>query len=191
MRKAEHGQLHVALVEVTVTSQVVGYLRKLPGGEIVDSVELDLPPQTLPTRAVQFTLTPESLAAAGISDANLPGALHAAEHAMIGMLPLVATCDRWDIGGLSTNLHADTGLPTIYVYDGYPGGAGFADRGFEAFAEWVAATHEAVSSCGCEKGCPSCVQSPKCGNGNEPLDKAGAVTILDVIGRAADVSGRN
>ncbi|MFT3898895.1 MAG: DEAD/DEAH box helicase [Gordonia sp. (in: high G+C Gram-positive bacteria)] len=179
----DRGALRVALVEVEVTSQVVGYLRKLHSGEILDSVELDLPPQTLPTRAVQYTLTPEALAGVGITDVNLPGALHAAEHAMIGMLPLVATCDRWDIGGLSTNIHADTGLPTVYVYDGYPGGAGFADRGYEAFAEWVAATHEAVASCGCEKGCPSCVQSPKCGNGNEPLDKAGAIAVLDLISR--------
>ncbi|MFT4201401.1 DEAD/DEAH box helicase [Gordonia sp. (in: high G+C Gram-positive bacteria)] len=183
IREWDRGPLHVGLVEVEVTSQVVGYLRKLHSGEILDSVELDLPPQTLPTRAVQYTLTPEALAGAGITDVNLPGALHAAEHAMIGMLPLVATCDRWDIGGLSTNIHADTGLPTVYVYDGYPGGAGFADRGYEAFDEWVRATHEAVSSCGCEKGCPSCVQSPKCGNGNEPLDKAGAIAVLELLGR--------
>ncbi|GED96571.1 DEAD/DEAH box helicase [Gordonia crocea] len=179
----DHGPLHVALVEATVTSQVIGYLRKLPGGEILDSVPLDLPPQTLPTRAVQYTLTPEALAEAGVTEVSLPGALHAAEHAMIGMLPLVATCDRWDIGGLSTNLHADTGLPTVYVYDGYPGGAGFADRGYEAFAQWVEATAAAVSGCACEKGCPSCVQSPKCGNGNEPLDKAGAIAVLTLIGR--------
>ncbi|RUP38741.1 MAG: DEAD/DEAH box helicase [Gordonia sp. (in: high G+C Gram-positive bacteria)] len=179
----DRGALHVALVEVTVTSQVVGYLRKLHSGEILDSVELDLPAQTLPTRAVQYTLTPEALAAVGVTDVNLPGALHAAEHAMIGMLPLVATCDRWDIGGLSTNIHPDTGLPTVFVYDGYPGGAGFADRGYAAFGEWVAATSEAVSSCGCEKGCPSCVQSPKCGNGNEPLDKSGAIAVLELIGR--------
>ena len=124
-----------------------------------------------------------ALAAVGVTEVNLPGALHAAEHAMIGMLPLVATCDRWDIGGLSTNIHPDTGLPTVFVYDGYPGGAGFADRGYAAFGEWVAATAEAVSSCGCEKGCPSCVQSPKCGNGNEPLDKAGAIAVLELIGR--------
>ncbi|GAB09462.1 putative ATP-dependent helicase [Gordonia araii NBRC 100433] len=181
LRRISHGALQVALVDVTVTSQVVGYLRKLHSGEILDAKELDLPPQTLPTRAVQYTLTPEALAGVRVTDANLPGALHAAEHAMIGLLPLVATCDRWDIGGLSTNLHADTGLPTVYVYDGYPGGAGFADRGYEAFAEWVAATHEAVSACGCESGCPSCIQSPKCGNGNEPLDKAGAVAVLELI----------
>ncbi len=178
-----YGPLRLALVEVTVTSQVVGYLRKLHTGEILDSVELDLPAQTLPTRAVRYTLTPEALAGAGITDVSLPGALHAAEHAMIGLLPLVATCDRWDIGGLSTNLHADTGLPTVYVYDGYPGGAGFADRGYEAFADWVGATAEAVSGCGCDTGCPSCVQSPKCGNGNEPLDKAGAIAVLELIGR--------
>ena len=110
----------------------------------------------------------------------MPGALHAAEHAAIGMLPLVATSDRWDVGGVSTALHPDTGEPTIMVFDGYPGGAGFAERGFAAFEAWVRATRDAVLGCRCATGCPACVQSPKCGNGNEPLDKAGAVTVLEL-----------
>ena len=148
---------------------------------MLDAVELDMPRQTLHTRAVMYTLTPESLAEVGIDATRLPGALHAAEHAAIGMLPLVATCDRWDIGGLSTNLHPDTGLPTVFVYDGYLGGAGFAERGYAQFATWIAATADAISECGCELGCPSCVQSPKCGNGNEPLDKAGALSVLRSI----------
>ena len=109
------------------------------------------------------------------------GSLHAAEHAAIGLLPLVATCDRWDIGGVSTALHPDTGLPTVFVYDGYDGGAGFADRGHRAIAEWLEATKDAISSCECPTGCPSCVQSPKCGNGNDPLDKAGAVAVLQIV----------
>ena len=109
-----------------------------------------------------------------------PGALHAAEHAAIGMLPLVATSDRWDVGGVSTALHPDTGEPTIMVFDGYPGGAGFAERAFGAFEAWVRATRDAVLGCPCATGCPACVQSPKCGNGNEPLDKAGAVTVLEL-----------
>ena len=110
----------------------------------------------------------------------MPGALHAAEHAAIGMLPLVATSDRWDVGGVSTAVHPDTAQPTIMVFDGYPGGAGFAERGFAAFETWVRATRDAVLGCACTTGCPACVQSPKCGNGNEPLDKAGAVTVLEL-----------
>ncbi|MFT4042832.1 MAG: DUF1998 domain-containing protein [Gordonia sp. (in: high G+C Gram-positive bacteria)] len=177
------GALTVCLVEVDVTHQVVGYLRTMLTGEVLDAVGLDMPRQTLHTRAVMYTLTPESLVDAGIADVDLPGALHAAEHAAIALLPLIATCDRWDIGGLSTNLHPDTGLPTVFVYDGYLGGAGFAERGYEAFATWIGATLEAVSSCRCERGCPSCVHSPKCGNGNDPLDKSGAVKVLSLIER--------
>ncbi|WP_168701595.1 DEAD/DEAH box helicase [Gordonia paraffinivorans] len=177
------GALTVAFVDVDVTHQVVGYLRTLRSGEVLDAVELDMPAQTLHTRAVMYTLTPEALADAGIDEPRLPGSLHAAEHAAIGLLPLVATCDRWDIGGVSTDLHPDTGLPTVFVYDGYMGGAGFAERGHAAFLTWIDATRDAVASCGCESGCPSCVQSPKCGNGNDPLDKDGAVTVLELVSR--------
>ncbi|MXP23724.1 DEAD/DEAH box helicase [Gordonia sp. HNM0687] len=177
------GDLTVSLVDVDVTHQVVGYLRTLLSGEVLDAVELDMPAQTLSTRAVMYTLTPESLAEAGVTIGDFPGALHAAEHAAIGLLPLVASCDRWDIGGLSTNQHPDTGLPTVFVYDGYMGGAGFADRGFATFDTWIAATRDAVASCRCESGCPSCVQSPKCGNGNDPLDKDGAIKVLTLLGR--------
>ncbi|GAB89045.1 DEAD/DEAH box helicase [Gordonia rhizosphera] len=175
--------LTVALVDVDVTHQVVGYLRTLLSGEVLDAVELDMPPQTLSTRAVMYTITPEALEEVGVTVGRFPGALHAAEHAAIGLLPLVASCDRWDIGGLSTNSHPDTALPTVFVYDGYLGGAGFADRGYAAFPTWIAATRDAVSSCRCESGCPSCVQSPKCGNGNHPLDKDGAIKVLTLIGR--------
>ena len=176
------GPLTVGLVEVDVTHQVVGYIRRLISGEVLDSVELDMPPQTLHTRAVMYTLTPESLIERGIDVTGFPGALHAAEHAAIGLMPLVAACDRWDIGGLSTDLHPDTGLPTVFVYDGHMGGAGFADRGYHMFGTWITATRDAVAACGCESGCPSCVQSPKCGNGNDPLDKDGAVAVLNLVG---------
>ncbi|PRX50546.1 DEAD/DEAH box helicase domain-containing protein [Prauserella shujinwangii] len=187
-----YGGVTVNLGDVAVTSQVVGYLRRLPSGEVLDQVPLDLPEQVLRTRAVWYTVSEELLrggserngrapGGAGLDPALVPGALHAAEHAAIGLLPLFATCDRWDIGGVSTAVHADTGEATVFVHDGHPGGAGFADRGFAAVVPWLAATREAIVSCECPAGCPSCVQSPKCGNGNEPLDKAGAVAVLDIV----------
>ena len=175
------GGVRVGLGPVEVTEQVVGYLRRRPGGELLDVIDLDLPLHTLHTRAVWYTVALDSLAAAGVPQALVPGALHAAEHAAIGLLPLFAGCDRWDIGGLSTALHADTGEPTVIVYDGYPGGAGFADRGHQVLAAWLTAVRDAVAGCPCEAGCPSCVQSPKCGNGNHPLDKDGAVTVLGLV----------
>ncbi|HLT85246.1 MAG TPA: DEAD/DEAH box helicase [Phototrophicaceae bacterium] len=164
---------------VEVTSRVTGYdRRRLPGLEIVGSYPLDLPERVLHTSAVWWAVDAEALAAVGVGADVLPGALHAAEHAAIGLLPIVATCDRWDLGGLSTAVHADTFMPTVFVHDAYPGGAGFAERGFRAAREWLRATLGAVAGCACTDGCPSCVQSPKCGNGNSPLDKAAAVRVL-------------
>ncbi|MGW5050595.1 DEAD/DEAH box helicase [Actinokineospora sp. NPDC004072] len=171
----------VCFGEVAVTSQVVGYLRRLPSGEVLDQIPLDLPPQTLNTRAVWYTLPESLLARSGILPPRIPGSLHAAEHAAIGLLPLIATCDRWDIGGVSTAWHPDTGHPTVFVHDGTPGGAGFAERGHTALTAWLTATLSAITACECPTGCPSCVQSPKCGNGNEPLDKEGATTVLRTV----------
>ncbi|MGP6175524.1 DEAD/DEAH box helicase [Corynebacterium sp. A21] len=173
--------LWVANVDVEVTDLVTGYVARMSDGTVLDSVPLEMPPQTLLTRAVAYTVDPLVLTAMGIQAADIPGALHAAEHAAIGMLPLLATCDRWDIGGVSTALHQDTGLPTVFVYDGHPGGAGFADTGFERFGTWIRATFDAVRACRCESGCPSCVQSPKCGNGNNPLSKSGALKLLGAL----------
>ncbi|MGZ4544724.1 MAG: DEAD/DEAH box helicase [Blastococcus sp.] len=167
---------------VDVTNQVVAYQRRRLGtGEVLAEFPLDLPARQLRTRAVWLTFDEQAVQRAEVDDAALPGSLHAAEHASIGILPLLATCDRWDLGGLSTALHPDTGEATIFVYDGHPGGAGFAERGFAVLRQWLTATRATVASCECESGCPSCVQSPKCGNGNDPLDKAGAVRILDVV----------
>ncbi len=224
--RVDYGGVKVFLGDVAVTSQVVGYLRRRPSGQVLDQVPLDLPEQKLETRAVWYTISDELIEApsatgndrspmpesgagtgrlsdigepgarapggAGLEPARIPGALHAAEHAAIGLLPLFATCDRWDIGGVSTALHADTGEATVFVHDGHPGGAGFADRGFAALVPWLAATREAIVSCECPAGCPSCVQSPKCGNGNDPLDKAGAVAVLDtVLGAVRHHGGRH
>ncbi len=174
------GPVTLGVVPVAVTNTVTGYLRRTLAGEVLDFVELDLPPQHLPTVAVMYTITPEALADNGIDPIRIPGSLHAAEHAAIGLLPLVASCDRGDIGGLSTAI-GPGGLPTVFVYDGHPGGAGFADRGYQQAAVWLGATLDAISACECPNGCPSCVQSPKCGNGNDPLDKMGAIAVLRTV----------
>jgi DEAD/DEAH box helicase domain-containing protein len=173
------GEVPACFGEVRVTRQVVGFQRKLASTqEVIAEVPLSLPPQTLTTRALWWLLPTSLLARARITPAVLPGAIHAAEHAAIGLLPLVATCDRWDVGGLSTPFHPDTGAATIFIYDGYPGGAGIAERGHRSGRRLLEATFETVRRCPCARGCPSCVHSPKCGNGNEPLDKQGAVALL-------------
>ena len=167
---------------VDVTTEVTGYQRKrIPDLQILGNETLDLPARTLRTTAVWWTAPTEVLAAAGVDAETAPGALHAAEHASIGLLPLLATCDRWDLGGLSTALHEDTGMATVFVHDAYPGGAGFAERGFRLGATWLRATREAIASCRCVSGCPACVQSPKCGNANNPLEKAAAIRLLDAV----------
>ena len=176
------GEARLTLGSVRVTHQVVSFLKRaVPSGEVIGEEPVDLPERLLQTTAVWWTLPDHVLAEAGLAAADLPGAAHAAEHASIGLLPLFATCDRWDIGGVSTALHADTGKLTVFVHDGHPGGAGFAERGFHAAAAWLRATREAIASCSCADGCPSCVQSPKCGNQNNPLDKAGAIALLDLL----------
>ncbi|RJU01002.1 DEAD/DEAH box helicase [Arthrobacter frigidicola] len=176
------GEVLVNFGDVLVTTQVVSFQRKaFASNEILGEEPLELGARDLFTKSVWFEIDNELLQKGGISAEELPGALHAAEHAAIGLLPLVASSDRWDIGGVSTALHADTGLPTIFVYDGHPGGAGFSERGFQAARVWLAATRDAIAACECSDGCPSCVQSPKCGNRNNPLSKAGAVRLLSLI----------
>lgn len=179
-QREQYESVTLGLVPVTVTHQVIGYLRKELSGEVIDFVELEMPPQTLDTMAAMYTITTEALRDNGIESQQIPGSLHAAEHAAIGLLPLVASCDRGDIGGLSTAI-GEAGLPTVFVYDGHPGGAGFAERGFFSAGSWLRATADAIESCECPQGCPSCVQSPKCGNGNDPLDKHGAVRVLRLV----------
>ena len=170
--------LELSFGRVSVTEQVVAYQKKaVADGSTLDVVPLDLPPTTFDTEAVWFVPRPHQLEGLEAMPLLL-SSLHAAEHSLIALLPLWAMCDRWDIGGLSTNLHLDTGAPTVFVYDGHAGGVGIAERGFDQFEGWVADTVRLLEGCPCEKGCPSCVQSPKCGNLNEFLDKGGALTLL-------------
>jgi DEAD/DEAH box helicase domain-containing protein len=192
--------------ELEVTEQVIAYQKRdLTDQHIIDTTTLDLPEQTFTTQAfwlaipgqtIEATLAAlaESLTAGAdfadgagspvADESATPGSLHAAEHALIALLPLYAMCDRWDIGGLSTPWHWQTDTASIFVYDGYPGGIGLAKRGFDAFESLATDARTLVAECPCESGCPSCVQSPKCGNLNEPLSKGGAVALLDAIVQA-------
>jgi DEAD/DEAH box helicase domain-containing protein len=207
--------LELSFGAVVVTEQVVAYQRKsIRDSSTIDLVPMLMPETEFETEAVWYLPEPDMLERA-VSSSSGPGAgadnaavrssqtrsvlegletlprllgtLHAAEHAMIAILPLWAMCDRWDIGGLSTNLHFQTGRPTVFIYDGHAGGVGIAERGFGVFEGWVRDTAELLAGCRCERGCPSCVQSPKCGNLNEPLDKAGALELLRaMLRRGAD-----
>ena len=163
---------------VVYSETVLGYQRKrLQDMEVIDFQSLDLPTTEFPTRALWYELD-ELIDAEPFPPSVLLGALHALEHGQIAVLPLIAMCDRWDIGGLSTNAHPQTGGPTIFIYDGHPGGVGITRRGYDEFERLVHDAQRLIGECPCESGCPSCVQSPKCGNLNEPLHKAGALELL-------------
>jgi DEAD/DEAH box helicase domain-containing protein len=163
---------------ITVREQVIGFQRKaIADGSVIDAAPLDLPETSFETEGVWFS--PAEWLLEGIDTMpTLVSALHAAEHSLISLLPLFAMCDRWDIGGLSTNVHEQTGLPTIFVYEGHAGGVGITERGFDCFDRWATDTARLLERCPCRAGCPSCVQSPKCGNLNELLDKGAALTLL-------------
>jgi len=168
----------LSLGRVSVTETVLGYQRKsLPDHEVLDLHPLELPPATFTTQAIWYELDEEVLASRLPIEALL-GALHATEHAQIAVLPLIAMCDRWDIGGLSTNAHPQTGGPSIFIYDGHPGGVGIVRQAFRQFEMLCSDAHRLIAECPCAAGCPSCVQSPKCGNLNEPLSKHGARRLL-------------
>lgn len=192
-RRRRIGAGELCLGSVEVCSQVTGFSRiDSCTGETLSKESLDLPPSVLRTRAVWYTFDEEVIRHAGLAPAAVPGSLHALEHTAIGILPLFTICDRWDVGGVSTALHLDTGLPTVTIYDGYPGGAGIAELAYDAANRHLWATREVLEHCPCNDGCPSCVVSPKCGNGNEPLDKAGAralvATLLDAHGAEPSAS---
>ena len=178
LRAEQRCGLALSFGRISVTERVVAYQKKsVQDQSTLEIVELDLPETSFETEAVWYVPGPGQLK--GLEQMpTLLGTLHAAEHSMIALLPLWAMCDRWDIGGLSTNIHPQTDEPTVFVYDGHPGGVGITERGFEAFEGWVADTARMLEGCPCSEGCPSCVQSPKCGNLNEMLDKAGALTFL-------------
>jgi len=174
-----YGQVKVYLGEVEVTTTVVGFKRKAQfTEEVIGEEPLDLPPQHFPTVALWFDLPPGVISRLVEAQLDFAGGLHATEHAAIAILPLFALCDRNDIGGVSTPFHPDTGRAQIFIYDAYPGGIGIAEKGFDLVAELWRATLRAVTECPCQEGCPSCIQSPKCGNNNKPLDKKAAQLLL-------------
>ena len=169
----------VHLGEVDVTNTVVGFKKKMQfTEEVIGEEPLDLPPLRFLTQALWFDLPEEAVERVAEEGLDFAGGLHATEHAAIAMLPLFALCDRNDIGGVSTLIHADTGKAQIFIYDAYPGGVGIAEKGFEMVEKLWSATLEAIKECPCQEGCPSCIQSPKCGNNNEPLDKKAALILL-------------
>ena len=175
--------MHVGKVDVI--SRTVAYELRALDGTLLGLRDLDLPERVLSTQSVWWTIEDHRVRELELAD--LPGAVHAAEHAAIGFLPLFASCDRWDIGGVSTAYHVDTAQTTIFIYDGVAGGAGFSLRGAQTAPHWLGTTSNAIRSCGCVGGCPSCIQSPKCGNGNDPLDKQGAVMVLDALVQALPI----
>jgi DEAD/DEAH box helicase domain-containing protein len=178
--RREVAGVQLSFGEVSVTEQVIAFQRvSISEQEPIDIVALELPEQNFVTQALWYVL-PERLSGALPSDALL-GSLHATEHGQIAVLPLIAMCDRWDIGGLSTNVHFQTGRSTIFIYDGHPGGVGIAQRGFEQFERLLGDAERLIAECPCESGCPSCVQSPKCGNLNEPLHKGGALELMRMM----------
>ncbi|NLT05189.1 MAG: DEAD/DEAH box helicase [Solirubrobacterales bacterium] len=176
--RREVGAATLSFGTVSVTEQVIAFQRKrVSDHEVLDLVTLDMEPESFSTQALWYELPEQALAGDFPLDV-LQGSLHAAEHAQIAVLPLIAMCDRWDIGGLSTAFHGQTGKPTVFIYDGHPGGVGITRQGFRMFETLVADATALISECPCRSGCPSCVQSPKCGNLNEPLNKAGALELL-------------
>jgi DEAD/DEAH box helicase domain-containing protein len=173
------GGIAVSLGRVLVTTQVLAYEeRHTEDHRFIRRVPLEMEPSVLDTTALWWAFGADLVDAAGIGSAELPGALHAAEHTGIGILPLFALCDRWDLGGVSTPWLDETAAATVVIHDAHPGGAGVAPMAFERSEAHLRSTLEVLQTCRCSTGCPSCVQSPKCGSGNEPLDKAAATTLL-------------
>ncbi len=181
-RSRRVGEAEAHFGEVRVTQQVMEYRRKRLMTDTVLGVHpLDMPEQELLTTALWITLPDGIVREVEAAGRDLAGGIHAVEHAAIGLLPLLAMCDRWDIGGVSYPRFPETGRPTVFIYEGYPGGVGITEKGFDLLDELLARTLDAIASCPCDAGCPSCIQSPKCGNGNSPLDKRAAIRVLDLV----------
>lgn len=181
-KQKQAGGVRVCFGDAEVTTRVTGYRKKRQFSEEVIAEEpLDLPPQTFSTKAVWFGVPQEAVNELYRADLDLAGGLHACEHAAIGILPLFALCDRNDLGGVSTAFHPDTGVPGVFIYDAYPGGIGIAEKGYEVVQGLWEATLKLVRDCPCHDGCPGCIQSPKCGNNNQPLDKQAAIVMLDAL----------
>lgn len=179
-RSRSCGPVTVYLGEVEVTNTVVGFKKRAQfTEEVIGEEPLDLPTQHFPTVALWFDLPPEAVARLDKEQLDFAGGLHAVEHAAIAILPLFALCDRNDIGGVSTPFHPDTGRAQLFIYDAYPGGIGIAEKGFDLVEELWQATLKVITECPCQEGCPSCIQSPKCGNNNKPLDKKAARILLE------------
>ncbi|HXF81161.1 MAG TPA: DEAD/DEAH box helicase [bacterium] len=184
--RRQWGGTAVCFGDVEVRTQVTGFVRKrLFSEEVLGEEELDLPEERLPTTAVWFPLPAALVADIRRRGLDLAGGIHAVEHAAIGLLPLFAMCDRWDLGGVSYPVYPEFDAPAIFIYEGHPGGVGITEKGYALLEEWLAATLRTIERCPCAAGCPSCIQSPKCGNLNEPLDKSAAVVILRALLAAA------
>ncbi|MFC2038713.1 DEAD/DEAH box helicase [Chloroflexota bacterium] len=180
MRSRSCGNVKIHVGEVEVTNNVVGFKKKAQYTDaVIGEVKLDLPQIKFPTISLWFDIPPEAVKKIDKAGLDFAGGLHAAEHAAIGLLPLFSLCDRNDIGGVSTALHPDTGAAQVFIYDAYPGGIGIAEKGYEIIEALWQATLTAITDCPCEEGCPSCIQSPKCGNNNKPLDKEAAKLLLE------------
>jgi len=191
INQKQFNNLHIYFGRLRVTEQVIGYeKRRTRGRKLMDTIELDLPPLVFETEGLWFTVSPGILRQADFETIDLPGAVHAIEHAVIGILPLIVLADRNDFGGVSTVYHPQTGGAAIFIYDGIPGGAGLCCLGYEQIGEVLEKTLGIIQDCSCGSGCPSCVQSPKCGSGNRPMDKSGAQSILrrllDPVGQHED-----
>ncbi|MEE8322087.1 MAG: Zn-binding domain-containing protein, partial [Candidatus Bathyarchaeia archaeon] len=176
----KHIGIPVHTGEIQVTEFYHNYVLKTYD-EVIGNRPLDLPPLEFTTVGMWFTIPQELKEEIIRQGLDFEGGLHAIEHAMVAMTPLYAMCDRWDIGGASTSMHYDTGLSTIFIYDGFEGGIGISEKLYELVENLFEATLQLLTNCECQEGCPSCIQSPKCGNGNIPLDKSAALLILNHI----------